>query len=137
MLVDIFKGVGIEISFVKEEYFLVVKETLERIGVASKKNNTLYQSCHIFHKQGRYSIMHFKELFLFDGKVSNITENDIQRRNMISKLLEDWGLVKMIPSRTFETHELAPIHQIKIIPSRDRVNWNLVSKYRIGKKFNI
>jgi len=136
-VIDIFKGVGIEITLSDEEDFLKVKETLTRIGVASKKNNTLYQSCHIFHKQGLYSIMHFKELFLFDGKPSNITENDIHRRNVITKLLNDWGLVKIIPPRVFDVNELAPIHQIKIIPFRDKGNWNLVSKYNIGKKLHI
>ena len=134
---DIFKGVGVEVTLNNEEDFLVVKETLTRIGIASKKTKNLYQSVYLFHKQGRYSLVHFKSLFLFDGKPSNISENDIHRLNTIAKLLSDWGLVKLLPGKVFDPLELAPIHQIKIISYRDKENYNLVSKYNIGKKLHI
>jgi hypothetical protein len=130
---DIFRGVGIEISLAKEDDFLKVKETLTRIGVSSRNEKVLYQSCHILHKQGRYAIVHFKELFILDGKPSNISESDIERRNKIAALLEEWGLLKLV----FEWNEddkFAPIHQIKIIPFKEKDEWELVSKYNIGKK---
>lgn len=131
---DIFKGVGIEVKLNSDDDFLKVRETLTRIGVASKKTNTLFQSVHIFHKQGRYVILHFKELFVFDGKPSNISENDIQRRNTIVKLLQDWGFLKIVDDGALKTQGVAPLHQIKIIPYKDVKNWNLVAKYNIGKK---
>lgn len=137
MINDIFKGVGIEICFNKEEDFLIVKETLTRIGISSKKEKTLYQSCHIFHKQGRYRIVHFKELFTLDGKSSNLSENDIQRRNAITKLLEDWGLIKIINTKPFEPCDIAPVQQIKILSSKDAKTWNLIPKYNIGKKIGV
>ena len=124
----------IEVVFNKPDDFLILMETLTRIGVSSRKDKTLYQSCHIFHKQGHYFLMHFKEMFLFDGKPANISENDIQRRNALAKLLEEWGLLKIMSPKSFEPHDVAPINQIKIIRSKDAVNWNLVAKYNIGKK---
>lgn len=130
---DIFRGVGVEISIQEEDDFLKIKETLTRIGVSSRKDKTLYQSCHILHKQGRYAIVHFKELFLLDGKSANISENDIERRNKIVQLLEDWGLLKIITPWK-ETDVLSPIHQIKIISFSEKKDWGLVSKYNIGKK---
>ena len=113
--------------------FLKVKETLTRIGVSSRKEKVLYQSCHILHKQGRYYIVHFKELFALDGKPSNISENDIQRRNAIANLLEEWGLVKILNPKVLENN-IAPLHQIKIISFREKDDWQLITKYNIGKK---
>lgn len=133
-MVDIFKGVGVEIKIDSPDDFLKIKETLTRIGVSSRSENTLYQSCHILHKQGRYAIVHFKELFILDGKPANITENDIQRRNTITDLLRDWGLLSKCLDREFRQDELAPINQLKIISFTEKDNWLLVPKYNIGKK---
>jgi len=121
-----------EILLSQPDDFLKVRETLSRIGVASRKENILYQSCHILHKQGRYFITHFKELFALDGKEADLTENDLQRRNSITKLLSDWGLVTIIQPLTEE--DLAPLSQIKIISFKEKHDWNLVPKYNIGKK---
>jgi hypothetical protein len=132
---DIFKGVGVEITLEDEDAFLKVRETLTRIGVSSRKEKVLYQSCHILHKQGRYVILHFKELFALDGKPSTITENDIQRRNAITNLLEEWGLLKIVSDEKERiVGNLAPLHQIKIISYKEKDEWELVSKYTIGKK---
>lgn len=132
---DIFKGVGVEITLDDEDAFLKVRETLTRIGVSSRKEKVLYQSCHILHKQGRYVILHFKELFALDGKPSTITDNDLQRRNAIANLLEEWGLVKILADERDRIKDnLAPIHQIKIISYREKDEWELLSKYTIGKK---
>jgi hypothetical protein len=122
----------LEIKLEDPENFLKVKETLSRIGVASKKDNTLYQSCHILHKQGRYFITHFKELFALDGKAADFMDNDIERRNTIAKLLQDWGLIEIINET--ETLSFSPMSQIKIISYKDKKDWNLVPKYNIGKK---
>ncbi len=130
---DIFKGVGVEITLDNEDAFLKVRETLTRIGVSSRKDKILYQSCHILHKQGRYVILHFKELFSLDGKPSTITENDIQRRNAIAKLLQEWGLIKILDQQKIENN-LAPLHQIKIISYKEKDDWELITKYTIGKK---
>lgn len=119
-----------EISLKEPDDFLKVRETLTRIGVASRKENTLYQSCHILHKQGRYFIVHFKELFLLDGKPSNLMENDLQRRNTIITLLSDWGLIDVVNSD--QVTETAPLRQIKILSHRDKDQWNLTPKYNIG-----
>lgn len=127
---DIFRGFGVEVKLEKEDDFLKVKETLTRIGVSSRKEKILYQSCHILHKQGRYAIVHFKELFALDGKPSSITDNDLHRRNAIAKLLEEWGLVKIL----VQVNELAPLHQIKILSYKEKDEWQLVTKYSIGKK---
>lgn len=124
----------IEVYLKEHDDFLKVKETLTRIGVASRNANVLYQSCHILHKQGKYYIVHFKELFALDGKPSNITENDLQRRNTIAKLLKEWGLLILANPVSFSYDELAPLHQIKIIPFKEKNEWELVSKYNIGKK---
>lgn len=129
---DIFRGCGIEIKLNNSEDFLKIKETLTRIGVASKKDNTLYQSCHILHKQDRYVILHFKELFLLDGKKSNIDINDLARRNTITKLLSDWELLKIVEEDKLDP--LTNLSQIKIISHKDKNNWNLMSKYTIGKR---
>jgi hypothetical protein len=120
----------LEVSIKEPDDFLKIKETLTRIGVASKQDNKLFQSCHILHKQGRYFIVHFKELFLLDGKPSNLIENDIQRRNTISTLLADWGLVTMI--NPDEAKDIAPLRQIKVIPFKDKSLWELCPKYNIG-----
>jgi hypothetical protein len=130
---DIFRGHGVEIRLGEEDDFLKVRETLTRIGVASRKDHTLYQSCHILHKQGRFVIIHFKEMFELDGKDSNFDQEDRGRRNTIAKLLEDWGLVKIVEPKRFETPR-ASMSQIKIIPHKDKNQWNLVAKYSIGKK---
>lgn len=123
----------VEVSLKEQDDFLKVKETLTRIGVSSRKEKILYQSCHILHKRGQYYIVHFKELFSLDGKPANITENDIERRNAIAKLLEEWELVKVMNPQIMEG-KIAPIHQIKIISFKEKDEWQLVSKYNIGKK---
>lgn len=130
---DLFRGVGVEISLLSADNFLKIKETLTRIGIASKQDKKLYQSCHILHKQGRYSILHFKELFILDGKDNNFTEEDKARRNTIANLLEEWNLVDIVDSSLVED-PIAPLNQIKIISFKDKDNWELVSKYNIGKK---
>jgi hypothetical protein len=130
---DIFSGNGVEVTLEKKDDFLKVRETLTRIGVAAKKDNVLYQSCHILHKQGRYAIVHFKELFLLDGKPSSIIENDLARRNTIAKLLEEWGLIKIVNSEKAK-EPVAPLSQIKIIAFKDKNDWQLVAKYNIGRK---
>ena len=120
----------LEVTLNEPDDFLKIRETLTRIGVASRKDQKLYQSCHILHKQGRYFIVHFKELFLLDGKPSNLIENDIQRRNTIATLLSDWGLVTMLkPSQAKDT---APLRQIKVIPFKEKSQWELCPKYNIG-----
>jgi len=123
----------IEVTLNEQDDFLKVRETLTRIGVSSRKEKVLYQSCHILHKQGRYYITHFKELFALDGKPSNISENDIQRRNAIAKLLEEWGLIKILNPKLLENN-VAPLHQIKIISFKEKDDWDLIAKYNIGKK---
>ena len=130
-MVDLSKFV--EVTLPKQDDFLKVRETLTRIGVSSRKERVLYQSCHILHKQGKYYIVHFKELFALDGKLSTITENDIQRRNAIANLLEEWGLIK-IANYDIVEHNMAPIHQIKIISFKEKDDWELIAKYNIGKK---
>ena len=120
----------LEITLKEPDDFLKVRETLTRIGVASRKENKLFQSCHILHKQGRYFIVHFKELFLLDGKPSNLVENDIQRRNTITTLLDDWGLVSII--NPDQAKDIAPLRQIKVIPFKDKAIWELCPKYNIG-----
>ena len=123
----------VEVSLNEQDDFLKVRETLTRIGVSSRKEKVLYQSCHILHKQGRYYIVHFKELFALDGKPSNISENDIQRRNAIAKLLEEWGLIKILNPKVLQDN-IAPLHQIKIISFKEKDDWQLIAKYNIGKK---
>ena len=120
----------LEVTLNEPDDFLKVRETLTRIGVASRKDNKLYQSCHILHKQGRYFIVHFKELFLLDGKKSNLEENDVARRNTIATLMSDWGLVSIDNKETVQP--LAPLRQIKIIPFKEKNNWELCPKYNIG-----
>ena len=134
---DLFKGMGIEIKLKKDDDFLKVKETLTRIGVASKKDKTLYQSCHILHKRGRFAIVHFKELFVLDGKESDISENDIARRNTIANLLAQWGLIELVVPVAPSEQPLASITQIKIVKYSEKSQWNLVAKYSIGKKKSV
>lgn len=122
----------VEIIIDQPDDFLKIRETLTRIGVASRKENKLFQSCHILHKQGRYFIVHFKELFLLDGKKTNLTENDVQRRNTITTLLSDWGLVKVVEKN--QIVNCAPLRQIKVIPHKDKKDWELCPKYNIGNK---
>lgn len=120
----------LEVSLNEPDDFLKIRETLTRIGVASRKDQKLYQSCHILHKQGRYFIVHFKELFLLDGKPSNLVENDLERRNTIATLLADWGLVSIINPNASKS--LAPLRQIKVIPFKEKTQWELCPKYNIG-----
>lgn len=120
----------LEVILNEPDDFLKVRETLTRIGVASRKENKLFQSCHILHKQGRYFIVHFKELFLLDGKKSNLEENDIARRNTIAQLMSDWGLITIDNGQ--QVKPLAPLRQIKIIPFKEKNNWELCPKYNIG-----
>ena len=122
----------IEIRLNEPDDFLKVRETLTRIGVASRKEKKLYQSCHILHKQGKYYIVHFKELFALDGKYANLTVNDVQRRNRITRLLVDWGLVSVVKEDTIM--DIAPLNQIKVLPYRDKNDWILEQKYNIGSK---
>lgn len=122
----------LEVLLGQPDDFLKVRETLTRIGVASRKDKILYQSCHILHKQGKYYIVHFKELFALDGKQVDLCENDIQRRNTIAKLLSDWGLIKIVEAKKFT--EQAPLSQIKVIAYKDKHEWDLQTKYNIGKK---
>tara|TARA_Y100000004_G_scaffold180975_1_gene226170 strand:+ start:79 stop:510 length:432 start_codon:yes stop_codon:yes gene_type:complete len=122
----------IEVNLKEPDDFLKVRETLTRIGVASRKEKKLYQSCHILHKKGQYYIVHFKELFALDGKKANLSENDVQRRNRIIKLLSDWGLVEIVREDTVK--DAAPLSQIKVISFKDKSEWTLESKYNIGKK---
>lgn len=123
----------VEVTLAQQDDFLKVRETLTRIGVAAKNDNILYQSCHILHKQGKYYIVHFKELFELDGKPSNMSENDIARRNTIANLMAEWGLVKLV-SEDKSKEPIAPLSQIKILPHKEKNNWQLISKYTIGKK---
>ncbi len=120
----------LEITLNEPDDFLKVRETLTRIGVASRRDNKLFQSCHILHKQGRYFIVHFKELFLLDGKPSNLLENDVQRRNTIAVLLADWGLISLLNPEAAK--DVAPLRQIKVIPFKDKSQWELCPKYNIG-----
>ena len=121
----------LEISFKENDDFLKIRETLTRIGVASRKDKTLYQSCHILHKRGHYYLVHFKELFALDGKESSITENDLARRNAIARLLEEWDLLSILDEEQSST-PLAPMSQIKVLPHKEKSEWNLVAKYNIG-----
>jgi hypothetical protein len=130
--IDIQGYVPLEVILVEPDDFLKVRETLSRIGVASRKDKILYQSCHILHKQGRYFIVHFKELFALDGKQADLTDNDIERRNTIAKLLSDWGLVKILDKEACVN--TAPLSQIKVLSFREKDDWTLQSKYNIGKK---
>ena len=131
---DIFKGVGVEITLENEDAFLKVRETLTRIGVSSRKEKVLYQSCHILHKKGKYYIVHFKELFLLDGLQSDISETDLGRRNTVAKLLEEWGLLTVVDKDKMNAI-ITPLNQIKILPHKEKAEWQLVPKYHIGKKF--
>ena len=121
----------VEIVLNAPDDFLKVRETLTRIGVASRKEKKLYQSCHILHKQGKYYIVHFKELFALDGKYANLTVNDVQRRNRITRLLVDWGLLSVVSDESIEN--IAPLNQIKVLPYREKQEWILEQKYNIGK----
>jgi len=128
---DIFQGLGVEIKLNSDDDFLKVRETLTRMGVSSRKEKKLYQSCHILHKRGRYAIMHFKELFELDGLDSNISDNDIGRRNAVAKLLDEWELLKVIEE--FEDDEpMGTVSQIKIISFKEKEEWELIPKYHIG-----
>jgi hypothetical protein len=133
--VDWSKDQMVEVRLNQPDDFLKVRETLTRIGVASRKEKKLYQSCHILHKQGKYYIVHFKELFALDGKYANLTVNDVQRRNRITRLLVDWGLIDVVIEESIQ--DIAPLNQIKVLPYREKTEWILEQKYNIGKKNNI
>ena len=122
----------VEVQLGEPDDFLKVRETLTRIGVASRKEKKLYQSCHILHKQGRYYIVHFKELFALDGKHANLTSNDVQRRNRITQLLSDWGLIEVVKADSIG--DIAPLNQIKVLYFKEKDEWTLETKYNIGKK---
>ena len=122
----------LEVTIKQPDDFLKIRETLTRIGVASRKDKPLYQSCHILHKQGKYFIVHFKELFALDGKNATLSENDIQRRNTIAILLQDWSLIDIVKKESAENK--APLSQIKVLPFKEKNEWNLSAKYNIGKK---
>ena len=122
----------LEVTIKQPDDFLKVRETLTRIGVASRKDKTLFQSCHILHKQGKYYIVHFKELFALDGKLATLSENDIQRRNTIAVLLQDWALIDIVLKEKAENK--APLSQIKVLPFKEKKEWTLSAKYNIGKK---
>ena len=122
----------VEVTLNEPDDFLKVRETLTRIGVASRKEKKLYQSCHILHKQGKYYIVHFKELFALDGKHANLTPNDVQRRNRIARLLADWGLISVV--KVDDVADIAPLNQIKVLAFKDKSEWILEQKYNIGKK---
>tara|TARA_B100000683_G_scaffold212406_1_gene207268 strand:- start:688 stop:1119 length:432 start_codon:yes stop_codon:yes gene_type:complete len=122
----------LEVQLKEPDDFLKVRETLTRIGVASRKDKKLFQSCHILHKQGRYFIVHFKELFALDGKEANLTDNDVERRNTIAQLLSDWGLISVINTTIAE--KKAPLSQIKVLSFKEKGEWDLQAKYNIGKK---
>lgn len=123
----------VEVTLPSQDSFLKVKETLTRIGVASKKDKILYQSCHILHKQGRYYIVHFKELFILDGKTNTLSDEDMARRNTIVNLLEEWGLVKSVDAEKVQD-PVAQLSQIKVLPYKEKDEWSLVAKYSIGKR---
>lgn len=123
----------VEVKLANEDDFLKVRETLTRIGVASKKEQILFQSCHILHKQGRYYIVHFKELFALDGKPTNFSEDDIARRNTIANLIAEWGLVQLVDEQKSK-EPVSPLSQIKVLPFKEKDQWNLVAKYNIGHK---
>jgi hypothetical protein len=123
----------VEVRIKDDDDFLKIRETLTRIGVASRKDKTIYQSCHILHKQGRYYIVHFKELFALDGKPSNFGDEDKGRRNTIANLIAEWGLVELV-DKNKSAEPVAPLSQVKVLPHKEKNEWNLVAKYNIGKK---
>ena len=126
----------VEVELTDSENFLKVKETLTRIGISSKKENKLYQSCHILHKKGKYYIVHFKELFALDGLADKLEEQDVARRNTIANLLSEWGLIKIVNPKTTE-EPVVPLSYMKILPYAEKKNWELVPKYNIGRKFGL
>jgi len=128
---DLFRGYGIEVSFVHKDGFQIALETLSRMGLSSKKDKRLYQSCHVLHKRGEYAILHFKELFLLDNKEADITKEDIERRNLIVKLLEEWGIVKA-KNDSYLDSGIANISSIKIVPYKEKHEWEFCQKYTIG-----
>jgi hypothetical protein len=132
MAEDIFEGLGVEVNLRNKEDFLKIKETLTRIGVSSKSEKKLYQSCHILHKRGRYAIMHFKEMFVLDGLESDMSTDDLGRRNTIVKLLVEWGLLDVVDPKKYEDPQLS-LARLKIIPHKEKKEWTLVPKYHIGK----
>ena len=133
METDLFRGVGVEIRLPEPDNFLKIKETLTRVGIASRKDKKLYQSCHILHKQGKYAILHFKELFILDGKENTFADEDKARRNTIVNLLEEWGLIEVIDTEKCQD-PIAPLNQIKVLSHKEKAQWSLEPKYQIGKR---
>ena len=131
---DIFRGYGVEVILPDEDSFLKIRETLTRIGVSSRKENKLYQSCHILHKRGRYAILHFKELFSLDGLESDLSESDIARRNTITNLLEEWELLEIDIDNDEELEPTISLKQMKILPHKEKDDWELIPKYHIGRR---
>jgi hypothetical protein len=131
---DIFRGYGVEVILPDEDSFLKIRETLTRIGVSSRKENKLYQSCHILHKRGRYAILHFKELFSLDGLESDLSESDIARRNTITNLLEEWELLEIDMDNDEELEPTISLKQMKILPHKEKDDWELIPKYHIGRR---
>ncbi len=131
---DIFRGLGVEIAIAKDDDFLKIKETLTRMGIASKRENKLYQSCHILHKRGRYAIMHFKELFLLDNKPTDFNDDDLGRRNTITELLDEWGLVTLVDPAKIDGQPRCDMRTLKVLPFSKKREWELVSKYTIGAR---
>ena len=130
---DIFDGLGVEITLKTQEYFLKVKETLTRIGISSRTDKKLWQSCHILHKRGKYAIMHFKEMFVLDGLSSDISDEDLGRRNVIVKLLVEWGLINAVDDEEYK-EPMIPLSKLKIISHKEKGDWQLIPKYHIGRK---
>lgn len=130
---DLFRGCGVEIKLASDDMFLKIKETLTRIGIASRKDKILYQSCHILHKRGRYAVVHFKELFILDGKPSTFEAEDIARRDVIANLICQWGLASLVDQNK-ESTDTTALSQIKILPHKEKADWDLVSKYTVGSK---
>lgn len=130
---DIFDGLGVEITLKTKEDFLKVKETLTRIGISSRTDKKLWQSCHILHKRGKYAIMHFKEMFVLDGLSSDISDEDLGRRNVIVKLLVEWGLIDAVDEEEYK-EPMIPLSKLKIISHKDKGDWQLIPKYHIGRK---
>ena len=130
---DIFDGLGVEITLKTKEDFLKVKETLTRIGISSRTDKKLWQSCHILHKRGKYAIMHFKEMFVLDGLSSDISDEDLGRRNVIVKLLVEWGLIDAVDEEEYK-EPMIPLSKLKIISHKEKVDWQLIPKYHIGRR---
>lgn len=130
--IDVFEGNGVKVELTSDKSFVMIMEILTRIGIISRNNKTVWQSCHIYHKKGKYAIFHFKELFLMDGKSANIEKSDYARRNRIAKMLEEWGMIKILPGQFDDNTPMAPANKIRIIPAKEKANYSLIAKYSLG-----